>query len=152
MKKEKPSADLLSVPERADIVALVEVLLSRLAWPSKEGILWLDGDQLTFGAWHIEGGKRSSEVLEKVFQGSVNEIHWKWSSAMYEMHLRFAEKRYRVKFQGETAISSVAQDAAMSIDLPGLKLVALAEQAMDLHRVKGMWHAWEAALKSASGS
>jgi hypothetical protein len=140
------------LPERADIVALVEVLLSRLAWPTREGILWLDGDQLTFGSWHIEGGSRSSEVLEKVFQGSLSDIHWKWSSAMYEMQVHLADKRYRVKFQDESAVSAVAQDAAASIDLPGVKLIAIAEQIMDLHRVKGMWHSWEAALKSAAGS
>jgi hypothetical protein len=132
-------------------VALVEVLLSRLAWPSREGILWLDGDQLTFGSWHIEGGNRSSEVLEKVFQSSLSDIQWRWSSAMYEMRVIVADKRYRVKFQGESAISAIAQDAATSIDLPGVKLIAITEQIMDLHRVKGMWRAWEAALKAASG-
>ncbi len=150
MKKQTSSTELISLPERADIVALVEVLLGRLAWPSREGILWLDGDQLTFGSWHIEGGIRSSEVLEKVFQGSLSDIQWKWSSAMYEMRVLVADKRYRVKFQGESEISAIAQDAASSIDLPGVKLIAITEQIMDLHRVKGMWHAWEAALKSAS--
>ncbi len=140
------------MPEKADIAALVEIGLKRLLWAPKDGILWLEGNQVTCGSWHFEAGHRSSEVLERIFQGSLRDFTWKWSSAMYEMHFWDAGKLYRIKFQGASDISEVAQDAASSIDLPALKLVAIAEQIMDIHRVKGIRHAWETALNAASGS
>jgi hypothetical protein len=145
------TAELIGMPERADLVALVEVLLGWSAFSSKEGIIWLDGDQLTFGAWHAEDKKRSSDHLEKVFQAPMREVRWKWHGSLDELHVWVADKRYRVKFQGETEWSATVGDAAASIDLPALKIAAIADQIMAHRRLKDVWRHWKPVLESFSG-